>query len=877
MKKVLSLVLVIAMVLSSMSFAFASTFEDVTGDYEDAINTLVALGVVTGYEDGTYRPEKTVTRAEMAKLIVELLGYGDLVAGSKSNFADTQGHWADAWIALAAGKGLVVGTGDGKFTPDRTVSYDEAITMVVRALGYTDNCNELKNMTWPTNFKVKAAELKLTKDVAMNTTGADRGGVAQLMFNALQAILVTINSDGDVVKAYTTNSSNEVVYTKLLSRLATLETFTVDTTSLDEDSKNYRGELVDLAPYMYQNIDAYVNDDDEVVYVDDVNSVIVTGTIEDLKLGSTSLYDLGKGKTLSIDPDDDVTVVIEDANENEYEMLVKAASLKAYFNGAEDKILVENFENYLYNNDAVIAKITAVITDADDDGKADDGEIIEAAVINRATEAVLVDTDYTKGKTKVYGENANITLPTDDGDVDVDSITVTGAVDSLEDIVKGDVVVAYKDIDNTKVKLVVVRDTVEGLVTQTNTSGSNVYIDGTKYVVSDIPNAIAEGDAQAGDEGIFYLDDAGKLFAMDTEGEDLTDYAVVVDYIDGAIKSYTSGNKYVSTDAKIVLLTADGEEVTYKLLLTFDKTAVDDQAVIDANNDGVVSAAEALLTIGSTTFGIDPSKLAVGDLVRYSVDEDGYLEEVELLGDATTAFTTYNEVDRETLDSDDLEDITTDNTIVFYLDDNGTVTATDDNYDVVSLSSVEDGAATVVYYTTGSNKDKIAVIYTTNAASESDGVYGVITSVSYVLNKDGDKVKQVKAFVDGEEVTYLTEKSTTTASREVTTAQAVKFSFNTNDELKNSVVATTTTGTDDSIQVYNDADITAIDSSYVTVTGGTQYRLATNCVVYTYDESADTWTIGDKSDIDEDANQTAAYALDYNDSSRIDIVVQFVK
>ena len=136
MKKVLSLVLVIAMVLSSFTLALAAPkFEDVTGDYEKAVNALVALGVVTGYEDGTFRPERVVTRAEMAKLIVEILGYGNLVAGSKSNFADTQGHWADAWIALAAGRGLVIGTGDGKFTPDRQVSYDEAITMVVRALG----------------------------------------------------------------------------------------------------------------------------------------------------------------------------------------------------------------------------------------------------------------------------------------------------------------------------------------------------------------------------------------------------------------------------------------------------------------------------------------------------------------------------------------------------------------------------------------------------------------------------------------------------------------------------------------------------------------------------------------------------------------------
>ncbi|MDI9496466.1 MAG: S-layer homology domain-containing protein, partial [Bacillota bacterium] len=272
MKKVLSLVLVIAMILSSFSFAFAANFEDVEGDYEKAINTLVGLGVVTGYEDGTFKPERIVTRAEMAKLIVEILGYGDLVAGSKSNFADTQGHWADSWIALAAGRGLVVGTGDGNFTPDRQVSYDEAITMIVRALGYTDDCNELKGMTWPTNFKVKAADLKLTKDVKIVGTGADRGGVAQLLFNALEANMVTVDTDGNV--NYVKDGEDNKI---LLNALAKKDRFVVAPKHLDKDDKAYMGDIVDLAPYMYQDIKVFVNDDDEVVYVTKVESEVKVG------------------------------------------------------------------------------------------------------------------------------------------------------------------------------------------------------------------------------------------------------------------------------------------------------------------------------------------------------------------------------------------------------------------------------------------------------------------------------------------------------------------------------------------------------------------------------------------------------------------------
>jgi hypothetical protein len=842
MKKVLSLVLVIAMVLSSMSFAFASTFEDVTGDYEKAIETLTALGVVTGYEDGTYRPEKTVTRAEMAKLIVELLGYGDLVAGSKSNFADTQGHWADAWIALAAGKGLVVGTGDGKFTPDRTVSYDEAITMVVRALGYTDNCNELKNMTWPTNFKVKAAELKLTKDVAIKATGADRGGVAQLMYNALSATLVTVNSDGDVVKTTSTyvNANGSVVteYVELLSRLATLNNnFVVNTDHLDKDDKDYAGNIVDLAPYMYQSLKVYLNDDDEVVFIKENNSSVLTGTV-------TAVDETNK------------TITLEDADGKEYTIKTDG-DIVAFYNGEESSIVSAEFDELLFRNNKTEkhAKITVIGTT---DKKIASGDTADKFVVTKATKAVLVSTDYAKGKSKIAGEIGYIALPKDsDGDVDLDAITVTGAVDSLEDIKETDVVVAYESLDTTPiVKLVVVRNSVEGTVTKISSDATTVYVDNAKYTVSRIKNSVRyEEPIQVGDEGIFYMDDAGNIFAVDTDGEELSDYALILNMAAGKYDTALDGS--VDKYPQIKLLTQEGDTVTYKVLAAIEKDGtnyvMDDTATYNNEYKTTVKDADLLVPSNDTDYKLSfaadftanytPGKT----LVRYSVDSNGYIDEIEIVKTET-----------ETIDLDDIDDIVSDNVVVF-----NTVDA-----EVSTVNSLKDNAAHSVVYKSG----KVVVIVTDQIDS-ADDIYGTIKSVNYVKNSDGDKVVEFTAFVDGEEVTYYSKKGVTISTTDVpnlvartTTASAYKFNFD--GDKVTGISAVNTAG---KTEVYTGL-ATSVSSTKITVKGETRY-FASNVAVYIYDESDDAITIGEVADLNEDC-VTSMYIIDNTSTSRVGIIVQ---
>ncbi|MDW5299409.1 MAG: S-layer homology domain-containing protein [Sedimentibacter sp.] len=821
MKKVLSLVLVIAMVLSSMSFAFAGTFEDVTGDYEDAVNALSALGVINGYEDGTFRPEKTITRAELAKILVEALGYGDLVAGASSNFTDTQGHWANGYVAIAAGTGLVVGYPNGTFLPDKAVTYDEALTMVVRALGYTDA--SLKG-TWPTNYKVKAIDLDLNDDVVMATAAADRGGVAQILFNALEAKIVKIDEDGIVVET-----------TKLLiDNVANLkEYYYVGIDRFNEDDNDYSGNLVDLTPYVYQYIDAYTNDSGDVVYVKGSDSETLTGTVNSVNEASKSF-------------------VVKDSEGDKYTINTTGSGVTVYYNGEQTTITASEFNELLYrgddnsaNYDALEAKITVISGDDLATIKAGDSEEIESGdyadhfIVERATKAILVDSDYVSGKAKISGvDGTSLSLPKDtDNEVDLDKVTVTGAVDSLDDIAENDVVVAYEANDGAPVKLVVVRDSVEGEVSKTADGQTTVYVDGTEYTLSRIEGSVRYGTLPSvGDEGTFYLDNAGKIFAVDTDGEALTDYALVLNKANGEYSSKMDGS--ITDYPQIKLLTAEGETVVYDVLVDLDLTETNDldDYAIYTDHRAATAATDAPLVAVTPIVGAETTQsitltatLTPDTLIKYSLNEDGDIDEIEIMNTVSA-----------TIDTDDLADIAADDALVFD-------TANDD---VVSIDNLKDGSHTVLY-----DDGEIVVFVTSNLESANDDIFGVITALSLTKNAKGDIVTEVTAFVDGAEVTYLAENDTTpfTVPSTITTGTAVEFNFGTDDELDNvSAIANDTlaNGGDVNAFVGTDVQVTDVTSTYI-VMGGTTYRFASDVAVYIYDESAAEWSIGDVSDLNE--------------------------
>ncbi|WP_326911181.1 S-layer homology domain-containing protein [Sedimentibacter sp. MB31-C6] len=691
MKKVLSLVLVLSMILSSMSFAFAGTsFEDVADtDYAEAIETLVALGVVTGYEDGTYRPERTVTRAEMAKLMVELLGYGDLVAGSKSNFADTQGHWGDSWIGLAAGRGIAIGDPSGNFRPDDTVTYDEVLTMLVRGLGYTDDCNELKGMTWPTNFKVKAAELNITKNVSINSTGADRGGVAQAMFNALDQQLVKVNSDGDIVKEFTTKGTRTDIPVNLISRIAIPNyAFEVGFEHINPEDKNYAGDKVDLSGYLFQTVEAYFNknNDDEVVYVGDVESLTYKDTFED------ETFDDGDLETLEV---------------GDYVFDVSSALVS--YNNAEAKI--GDFEP----GDLEDAKITVVLA-ADETRIKDDAEAA-GIIVEKASAYVQIEEEYEDDATEID----EIYLPVKDKKVDSKNLIIKGDATELSEIEVDDIVAAYAPFDNEdptiedpdKLTLVVSRDTLDGKVT--GTDGSDYLIDRVKYEVND---ALNMDDLDIGDEGTFFLDDDGRIIEFVGESDGSKTYAMVYDDIIPGEYRVTSRGVQITTAPRVKLSTAADERITYDFDIELEK-----------NDDGTVEVVDEFEGLFDVTVPVDgEGKINYNgadvyeELVSYTLNKDAEITKFAAAGRPIDMKTNHASFELAS------------NVVIF--DAKGNVIDEDD------LGSSVEGMA--VY-----RNGKIVALLATNIDEDVIQYFAYITDIDKDSDDDGDEIQRLTAYIKG--------------------------------------------------------------------------------------------------------------------------------
>ena len=127
--------------------------------FNNAISTLTNANLLYGYPDGYFRPDQSMTRAEFSAVIVRIMGQRGAMATATNSFLDVSGHWGEAYISVAYELGWVRGYPDGTFRPDRFITRAEVAALVNRALNRLPEtpADLLPEMvTWPDNMNINA-------------------------------------------------------------------------------------------------------------------------------------------------------------------------------------------------------------------------------------------------------------------------------------------------------------------------------------------------------------------------------------------------------------------------------------------------------------------------------------------------------------------------------------------------------------------------------------------------------------------------------------------------------------------------------------------------------------------------------------------------
>jgi len=190
MKRFIAFLLSVVLVISATVTAFAEDKKETAAKELEKYGILDARGYM-----GEIKTEGYVTRAEMAKMLVLMLGLtpGDAVA----DFSDVSGdHWAHSFISRAAAFGIINGMGDGTFLPDENITYQQAIKMVVCTLGYKVAAE--RKGGYPHGYIMTAMDLGLTPSKAEIQAKADRGEIFLMLKKALDVpVMVVTEYEGN--------------------------------------------------------------------------------------------------------------------------------------------------------------------------------------------------------------------------------------------------------------------------------------------------------------------------------------------------------------------------------------------------------------------------------------------------------------------------------------------------------------------------------------------------------------------------------------------------------------------------------------------------------------------------------------------------------
>lgn len=571
LKKVIALVAVFAMMVTSV--AFAQSYSDVKEDdnYYEAIEMLSKLNILTGDDkdgDGVmdFRPNDTITRAEVAAVVCRIQNLNGL-SQTATPFTDVpSSHWASGYVAQAAGQGIINGYGDGNFGPEDEVTYEQAVKMFVETLGYTPFVNA--NGGYPTGHLTAAARYGVLDGVVGASVGAQatRGQVAQMAFNAIDTPLMDRSSYGKDEEFTIFDGTNNKSFETLLTRDLKVKKFagvisgdqvttltaskSIDTDKKAEVDVKWDGSYNasgDLTSYSTDNANYAVKDITKL-YEAESGAGQLLGYFVDGYAKETDRsgeYDIiavtasNKNKTESFSLDKYSTVdgtkieYYKNENDSKTTSLTVEEGAAVIYNGAFYKKVGANDLKATLEELNVIkdCKYSGQITLIDND-TTNGYDVVKVDVASSAVVKEVKSNGKVTFKEVPYNSlkssKDKIELDFDEDVTDtIINLTKDGKAMDYTDLKEWDVLSILRSAGNTTkyydVK-VLGANKIDGTID--SRSASTTSADGKKYTIAGNTYKVAVGCYGAdtdkgwsvGKAGVFYVDDYGKIVAYDKNG-----------------------------------------------------------------------------------------------------------------------------------------------------------------------------------------------------------------------------------------------------------------------------------------------------------------------------------------------------------------------
>ena len=757
LKKILALVLAFACAFTMFAGAAFTDQADIKVK-DEVVDTLVELGVIEGFEDGSFQPNATVTRAQMAKMIYVLrTGNSDASAynDDKTSFTDIGSHWARGYIKYCQSLGIIAGKSNTIFAPNASVTAQEAAKMLLVTLGYDAQKAGLVGSGWASKTNALADENGLLDDVNTSFTAAcPRQYAAQLIYNAIDTPTVVWRDDAYTNQNYA-NGDNKTIGQKYMG-LHSVEG--ILTSFSKEDGKDTYGATVssitkqdgsktvtltgakedftkiakDYVALKNNKVKVLYKDTDEVygVFALTDSNKVVSGLLGDfgtssdkLKLNGTK-YTVGATGAAATNLVKVDGAAVTGANKNDLVAYVKDSAVVKELAKAYDASAISNTDNNKINLLDIKAFDVAQVTYVGKD---------------------YINVDY---KTHTV---TSVTLPSklkDDAAVWYDGIA------------KDDYVAVTSKENTSADKIGVTKlDTVTGKITSTKKDIASdddyqLQINGTWYETA--TTAADRADLKL-DATVTVVVKQGYVLFCDDATAGANDVAAV-------LQTYKEGNTW-----KAELLFADGKTETVSLKRN---------AEWDDNNDNTYSTGEVVTIDAYQTSG-------AAKLVAYTKSGDFY--KLQSIKNNTVNPTSYDDVSVETGNKVDNNRMTkgtkyiNDNAVVFVRYKSGS----EYKFSVQTGKSMKDWSSSKTFDSTTLGDKSNGVLYakvvladmgTQGLPGGSDTTYAYIFSSNRTVDSDGTKYVTYDAWNGEETVSLKVEEDSASASQ----GNIVKYTIDAN-------------------------------------------------------------------------------------------------